>query len=58
MDTLRHNYMYMYSFVHVCLFIVDIGYMDKDSHHVMQLTAWIPLLDTNAHNGGMQVRCS
>ena len=51
----------LYSFVHVCdsvSVIVDIGYMDKDSHHVMQLTAWIPLLDTNAHNGGMQVRCS
>ena len=41
-----------------CLYSVDIGYTDKASHHVMQLTAWIPLLDTNAHNGGMQVRCS
>ena len=25
---------------------------------MMQLTAWIPLLDTNGHNGGMQVRCA
>lgn len=33
----------------------DAAYLDRDAYKVFQLTAWIPLLDTNASNGCMQV---
>lgn len=33
----------------------DVAYLDNDSYKVFQLTAWIPLLDSNANNGCMQM---
>ncbi|XP_070577373.1 uncharacterized protein [Ptychodera flava] len=33
----------------------DSAYLDSDALKVLQPTAWIPLLDTNEHNGCMQV---
>ena len=33
----------------------DSGYFDNQSYEVMIPTAWIPLLDTDDFNGGMQV---
>jgi hypothetical protein len=33
----------------------DSGYLDNDSYNVLQLTAWIPLIDANESNGCMQV---
>ncbi|XP_069117187.1 phytanoyl-CoA dioxygenase domain-containing protein 1 homolog [Argopecten irradians] len=33
----------------------DSAYLDNKSYKVLQPTAWIPLLDTTAHNGCMQV---
>ena len=33
----------------------DNAYLDEESWDVLQLTAWIPLVDTNATNGCMQV---
>ncbi|GAB1607425.1 uncharacterized protein LOC115228194 [Argonauta hians] len=33
----------------------DSAYFDPDSYHHMILTAWIPFLNTNARNGGMQM---
>ena len=35
--------------------VIDSGYLDDSSYSVLQVTAWIPLLDTNATNGCMQV---
>jgi len=34
---------------------VDNAYFDNDSYSVMIPTTWIPLLDTDEFNGGMQV---
>ena len=33
----------------------DNGYFLDDGHGTFIATAWIPMLDTNRHNGGMQV---
>ena len=33
----------------------DNGYLNDSALQTMTPTAWIPLLDTNEHNGGMQV---
>ena len=33
----------------------DSAYFSEDSYDHMVLTAWIPFLDTDQHNGGMQV---
>lgn len=33
----------------------DIAYLDESCWSTLQLTAWIPLLDTNTQNGCMQV---
>jgi hypothetical protein len=33
----------------------DNAYLDEESWDTLQLTAWVPLLDTNASNGCMQV---
>ena len=34
---------------------IDSGYLNNDAYKVHQATAWIPLLDTTATNGCMQV---
>lgn len=36
----------------------DSGYFDQESYDHIIPTTWIPFLDTNANNGGMQVRDS
>lgn len=36
-------------------FDLDSGYFDNQSYKVLIPTAWIPLLDTDEFNGGMQV---
>ena len=33
----------------------DAAYLDPESAHTLQVTAWIPLLDAKAENGCMQV---
>lgn len=38
-----------------CILILDSGYFDNQSYKVLIPTAWIPLLDTDEFNGGMQV---
>ena len=35
--------------------ISDSAYFSADSYDHMVVTTWIPFLDTNAGNGGMQV---
>ena len=35
----------------------DNAYLHPESWKVLQVTAWIPMLDATPHNGCMQVRC-
>ena len=39
----------------ISAYIADVGYLDKDSYDVMQLAAWIPLVDATKENGCLQV---
>lgn len=34
---------------------IDSAYLDENSYKVLQVTAWIPLIDANEINGCMQV---
>lgn len=40
------------AYIHIYL---DAAYLDPESAHTLQVTAWIPLLDAKAENGCMQV---
>lgn len=39
----------------ISIFFPDSAYFDNESYEVFIPTAWIPLLDTNELNGGMEV---
>ena len=41
---------------YISIFLSDVGYLSNESYKVMQVTAWIPLLDATEENGCMQVR--
>lgn len=46
----------VHSYIICVMFVfVDAGYLSSDGHRVHHMTAWIPVLDTNEHNGCMQV---
>lgn len=38
-----------------CVFDLDNGYFDKDAYRQLIPTAWIPFVDANKQNGGLQV---
>ena len=35
--------------------ITDASYFENESYNVLQITGWIPLLDSNKENGGLEV---
>lgn len=48
-------YWFEFDYILISFSMLDAGYLDNNSYKVMQLTAWIPLLDADEFNGCMEV---